>query len=55
MMSVAEQVRALIAKQLEVEEGKVVPEASLIDDLQAVIQALKTKDFGVPIQVENYR
>ena len=26
-----------------------------IDDLQAVIQALKTKDFGVPIQVENYR
>ena len=26
-----------------------------IDDLQAVIGALKTKDFGVPIQVENYR
>ena len=26
-----------------------------IDDLQAVIQALKTKDFGVPIQAENYR
>ena len=26
-----------------------------IDDLQAVIQALKAKDFGVPIQVENYR
>ncbi|MBI3312465.1 MAG: DUF520 family protein, partial [Candidatus Omnitrophica bacterium] len=26
-----------------------------IDDLQTVIQALKTKDFGVPIQVENYR
>ena len=26
-----------------------------IDDLQTVIQALKTKDFGIPIQVENYR
>ena len=26
-----------------------------IDDLQAVIQLLKTKDFGLPIQVENYR
>lgn len=26
-----------------------------IDDLQAVIQALRAKDFGVPIQVENYR
>ena len=26
-----------------------------IDDLQAVIQALQAKDFGVPIQVENYR
>ena len=26
-----------------------------LDDLQAVIQALKAKDFGIPIQVENYR
>ena len=26
-----------------------------IDDLQAVIQAIKAKDFGVPLQVENYR
>ncbi len=26
-----------------------------IDDLQTVVQALKAKDFGVPIQVENYR
>ncbi len=26
-----------------------------IDDLQAVIGMLKTKDFGLPIQVENYR
>jgi len=32
-MSVAEKVRALIAEQLEVEEGKVVPEALLIEDL----------------------
>ena len=26
-----------------------------LDDLQAVIQAIKTNDFGVAIQVENYR
>ncbi len=26
-----------------------------IDDLQTVIQALKAKDLGVPLQVENYR
>ena len=26
-----------------------------IDDLQAVIQTLKVKDFGVPLQTENYR
>ena len=26
-----------------------------LDDLQAVIQAVKAKDFGVPLQVENYR
>ena len=26
-----------------------------IDDLQAVIQTLKARDFGVPIQAENYR
>ncbi len=26
-----------------------------IDDLQAVTQALKAKDFGVPLQFENYR
>ena len=29
--------------------------AKQIDDLQAVIQTLKAKDFGVPIQAENYR
>ena len=26
-----------------------------IDELQAVIQALKTRQFGIPIQIENYR
>jgi len=26
-----------------------------IDDLQVVIQSLKARDFGIPIQVENYR
>ena len=26
-----------------------------LDDLQAVIRAVKAQDFGVPIQVENYR
>ena len=26
-----------------------------LDDLQAVIQAVKARDFGVPLQVENYR
>jgi uncharacterized protein YajQ (UPF0234 family) len=29
--------------------------AKQIDDLQSVIQALKAQDFGVPIQMENYR
>ena len=26
-----------------------------LDDLQAVVQAIKGRDFGVPLQVENYR
>ncbi len=26
-----------------------------LDDLQAVIQALRAKDFGLPLQFENYR
>ena len=26
-----------------------------IDDLQAVIQTLRARDFGIPIQAENYR
>jgi uncharacterized protein YajQ (UPF0234 family) len=29
--------------------------AKQLDDLQAVIQAVKSKDFGLPIQAENYR
>lgn len=29
--------------------------ARQIDDLQAVVQALQAKDFGVPLQAENYR
>ncbi|MFQ5950101.1 MAG: DUF520 family protein [Nitrospiria bacterium] len=37
-------------------EGEMVRvSAKQIDDLQATIQALKAKDFGIPIQVENYR
>jgi len=58
MMSVAEQVRALIAKQLEVEEGKVVAEASLIDDLGAdsldaveLVMAIE-EEFGLEIPDE---
>lgn len=57
-MSVAEQVRALIAKQLEVEEGKLVPEASLIDDLGAdsldaveLVMAIE-EEFGLEIPDE---
>lgn len=29
--------------------------AKQIDDLQAVMQALRQKEFGVPVQFENYR
>lgn len=29
--------------------------AKQIDDLQAVMQAIREKDFGVPLQMENYR
>lgn len=29
--------------------------AAKIDDLQAVIQAVMAKDFGLPLQAENYR
>lgn len=57
-MLIAEKVRALIAKQLEVEEGKVVPEASLIDDLGAdsldaveLVMAIE-EEFGLEIPDE---
>jgi uncharacterized protein YajQ (UPF0234 family) len=37
-------------------EGETVRvSAKQIDDLQAVIQAVKTTSFGIPIQAENYR
>ena len=37
-------------------EGETVRVAAKqIDDLQAVVRALRAGDFGVPIQVENYR
>ena len=29
--------------------------AKQIDDLQAVMQVLREKDFGIPLQMENYR
>ena len=29
--------------------------AAKIDDLQTVLQAVKAKDFGIPLQAENYR
>ena len=59
----SEQAKAIAAfvKQLGLKvqpriEGDAVRVAGKqLDDLQAVIQALKAKDFGVPIQVENYR
>ena len=51
--------KAIKALNLKVQpriEGETVRVAGKqIDDLQAVIQAVRAKDFGVPIQVENYR
>lgn len=41
--------------QPRIEGDTVRVAAKQIDDLQAVIQTLKTKDFGFPIQAENYR
>ena len=59
----SDQARAIAAfiKQLglkvqpRIEGDTVRVAAKQIDDLQAIIQALKTKEFGVPIQVDNYR
>lgn len=51
--------KAIKALNLKVQpriEGDTVRVAGKqLDDLQAVIQAIRAKDFGVPIQVENYR
>ena len=56
---VREIVKAVKALGLKVQpriEGDAVRVvARQIDDLQAVIQALKAKEFGVALQVENYR
>jgi len=42
-----------VQSRIEGETVRVV--GKQIDDLQAVIRALKAKEFGVPIQVTNYR
>ena len=51
--------KAIRASGLKIQpriEGETVRVTSRqIDDLQAAIQLLKTKNFGIPIQVENYR
>lgn len=41
--------------QPRIEGDRVRVSGKQLDDLQAVIQALKAKDFGAPLQVENYR
>ena len=41
--------------QPRIEGDSVRVAGAKIDDLQTVIQTLKGKDFGVPLQVENYR
>ncbi len=42
-----------VQSRIEAESVRVV--ARQIDDLQSVMQMLKGKDFGIPIQFENYR
>lgn len=41
--------------QPRIEGERVRVSGKQIDELQAVIQTLKARDFGVPLQVENYR
>ncbi len=54
--SIAQFVRGLGLKvQPRIEGQTVRVSARQIDDLQAVIQAVKGKDFGAPLQMENYR
>lgn len=54
-----EVVKAIKGLGLKVEpriEGDAIRVAARqIDDLQVVIQALQAKDFGIPLQAENYR
>lgn len=41
--------------QPRIEGDSVRVSAKQIDDLQSVVQAIKARDFGVALQVENYR
>jgi hypothetical protein len=41
--------------QPRIEGDTVKVSGKQLDDLQAVIQTVKSKDFGIPIQAENYR
>lgn len=41
--------------QPRIEADKVRVSGRQLDDLQVVIRSVKEKDFGVPLQVENYR
>jgi len=44
-----------IKAESRIEGDSVRVSARQIDDLQGVIRALQEKDFGVPLQFENYR
>ena len=44
-----------IKVEARIEGDSVRVSAKQIDDLQATMQALQAKDFGVPLQFENYR
>ncbi len=44
-----------IKVEARIEGDSVRVSAKQIDDLQAVMQALQAKDFGIPLQFENYR
>ncbi|MEW5746682.1 MAG: YajQ family cyclic di-GMP-binding protein [Nitrospirota bacterium] len=39
----------------EIQKDQVRVKAKKIDDLQVIIAQLKQKDFGIPLQFENYR
>ncbi len=41
--------------QVRIEGETVRVSAKQLDDLQTVIAALKRQDFGIPVQMENYR